>query len=145
VKVSRHNSERRSEAKKRSAPGRCSSLCRFARRWGKPQFCVGESASERHLISLMCEGLMLYSTTKQKPSVAQNAGPFSASDSPLKPWCPRPVPIAFSTGKVMWIAMKSPPHPPYIHTFIHPGVHSPAQQKATEEPHGDTTSAAPDT
>jgi hypothetical protein len=58
VKVAREHGESRSQANLFFASERSRSLCRFARRRGKPPFRVGESASERRLVSLMCEGLM---------------------------------------------------------------------------------------
>jgi hypothetical protein len=57
VKVAREHGESRSQANLFIASERSRSLCRFARRRGKPPFRVGESASERRLVSLMCEGL----------------------------------------------------------------------------------------
>jgi hypothetical protein len=58
VKVAREHGESRSQANLFFASERSRSLCRFARRRGKPPFRVGESASERRLVSLMCEGLV---------------------------------------------------------------------------------------
>jgi hypothetical protein len=58
VKVAREHGETRSQANLFFASERSRSLCRFARRRGKPPFRVGESASERRLVSLMCEGLV---------------------------------------------------------------------------------------
>jgi hypothetical protein len=72
VKVARECSESRSEANLLFASTRFRSPCKFAWRQDKPLFCMGESASERRLISLMCEGLR----TQKRKGLGGNSEPL---------------------------------------------------------------------